>query len=80
MRRDDFEGILRSLLARQGARAVALICDRDVRSDRMNARLNAAGFADIIDVPGGRIGSGAGPGWIAGNLPLRVPAPAELDG
>lgn len=80
MRRDDFEATLRSILAQQGDRPVALICARGVRSDRMNKRLAAAGFTNIIDVPEGMIGSGAGPGWIARDLPLRAPTPEELDG
>ncbi len=80
MRRDDFETTLRSLIAQKGERPVALICARGVRSDRMNRRLMEAGFTNIIDVPEGMIGSGAGPGWIARDLPLRPPTAKELDG
>ncbi len=80
MRRDDFEVVLRGFLDSHGTKPVALICARGVRSDRMNQRLMAAGFEDILDVPEGMLGSGAGPGWIARGLPLRAPTPDEMSG
>jgi len=80
MRRDDFEAVLQAIIDQSGDRPVALICARGVRSDRMNARLRAAGFGNIIDVPEGVLGSGAGPGYIAAGLPLRAPTAAELAG
>lgn len=80
MRRDDFEKVLQGLFDQSGAKPVALICARGVRSDRMNARLAAAGFTNILDVPEGMLGSGAGPGYIQRTLPLRAPTPSELDG
>lgn len=80
MRRDDFEDVLRNVFAQSGERPVALICARGVRSDRMNARLKDAGFAHILDVPEGMLGSGAGPGYIETGLPLRQPTTAELAG
>jgi len=80
MRRDDFEILLRSVFETSGERPVALICARGVRSNRMNRRLNDAGFEQILDVPEGMLGSGAGPGYIATGLPLRPPTQAELDG
>jgi hypothetical protein len=46
----------------------------------MNTRLASAGFTDVLDVPEGMLGSGAGPGWIASALPLRAPTEAELEG
>ena len=48
---------------------VALICARGVRSRKMSIRLKQAGFTNIIDVPEGMLGSGAGPGWIKRGLP-----------
>ena len=48
---------------------VALICARGVRSRKMSNRLKQAGFTNIIDVPEGMLGSGAGPGWIKRGLP-----------
>ena len=80
MRRKDFGEVLTSIFDTTGPRPVALICARGVRSDRMNTRLKNAGFKDIIDVPEGMLGSGAGPGWIARELPLRAPTQSELDG
>ena len=80
MRREDFEIKLRSILAQHGERPVALICARGVRSDWLNKRLVAAGFTNIIDVPEGMVGSGAGPGWIGKSLPLRAATPEELKG
>lgn len=80
MRRDDFEDVLQGLFDASGARPVALICARGVRSDRMNRRLKNAGFGDILDVPEGMLGSGAGPGYIATGLPMRAPTQPELAG
>ncbi|MEX3014544.1 rhodanese-like domain-containing protein [Gymnodinialimonas hymeniacidonis] len=70
MRRDDFtEALLELTGGAQDAR-VALICARGVRSSRLTNRLTEAGFTNIIDVPEGMLGSGAGPGWIREGLPL----------
>lgn len=80
MRRKDFQDILRSVFDQSGPRPVALICARGVRSNRMNTRLVSAGFKDILDVPEGMLGSGAGPGYIRQALPLRAPTEGELDG
>jgi rhodanese-related sulfurtransferase len=52
------------------SKPVALICARGVRSRKMSNRLKQAGFTNIIDVPEGMLGSGAGPGWIKRGLPL----------
>jgi rhodanese-related sulfurtransferase len=73
MRRADF---IEALLAQTGGDTdgpVALICARGVRSARMSARLKAAGFTQIIDVPEGMLGSGAGPGWLSTGLPVVQP-------
>lgn len=70
MRRADFTQALLAHTA--GARdvPVALICARGVRSARLTTGLQAAGFTQILDVPEGMRGSGAGPGWIARGLPV----------
>lgn len=70
MRRQDFEQALTSAAGGDTARPVALICARGVRSRRMSARLVAAGFTNVIDVPEGMLGSGAGPGWLKRGLPV----------
>jgi len=65
-----------TLLTQTGGRTdvpVALICARGVRSKRMSARLRDAGFTQIIDVPEGMLGSGAGPGWLKRGLPVVKP-------
>lgn len=80
MRRKDFSDALQGIFDQSGPRPVALICARGVRSDRMNTRLVSAGFEDILDVPEGMLGSGAGPGYIKQALPLRAPTEDELDG
>jgi rhodanese-related sulfurtransferase len=49
---------------------IALICARGVRSRYLAARLTEAGFTNIIDVPEGMLGSGAGPGWLGAGLPV----------
>lgn len=58
----------------EGARdaPVALICARGVRSRRLAQRLSDAGFTNVIDVPEGMMGSGAGPGWLGAGLPVRA--------
>lgn len=49
---------------------IALICARGVRSRHLAGRLTEAGFTNIIDVPEGMLGSGAGPGWLGAGLPV----------
>ncbi|MEM6310580.1 MAG: rhodanese-like domain-containing protein [Pseudomonadota bacterium] len=73
MRREDFtDALLQATAGRTDAR-VALICARGVRSRKMTERLTAAGFTQIIDVPEGMLGSGAGPGWLRAKLPVVMP-------
>ena len=70
MRRKDFtKALLAHTDGRQDA-PVALICARGVRSRGLTARLTSAGFTNIIDVPEGMLGSGAGPGWLKRGLPV----------
>lgn len=70
MRRDDFIEVLLAQTAGDRDRPVALICARGVRSARLSAQLQAAGFTQVIDVPEGMSGSGAGPGWVKRGLPV----------
>lgn len=49
---------------------IALICARGVRSRGLANALRKAGFTNVIDVPEGMLGSGAGPGWLALGLPV----------
>lgn len=70
MRRDDFVTALAALAGNNRDAPIALICAKGVRSARLANQLMAAGFTQIIDVPEGMSGSGAGPGWIARGLPL----------
>jgi rhodanese-related sulfurtransferase len=72
MRRPDFTRALAEAAGGDPDRPIALICARGVRSARLAASLAEAGFTQIIDVPEGMMGSGAGPGWIAAGLPLRA--------
>ncbi|MGL4319947.1 MAG: rhodanese-like domain-containing protein [Paracoccaceae bacterium] len=71
MRADDFSDALLSLVGGNAAAPIALICARGVRSARLSARLTAAGFGHVINVPEGMLGSADGPGWIARGLPVR---------
>lgn len=73
MRRKDFTQALMQITGGDTSRPVALICARGVRSDRMSARLTEAGFTAIRDVPEGMLGSSAGPGWLARDLPVTQP-------
>lgn len=70
MRREDFTQALLELTGGAQDARVALICARGVRSSRLTNRLTEAGFSNIIDVPEGMLGSGAGPGWIREGLPI----------
>ncbi|MEY8828002.1 rhodanese-like domain-containing protein [Sedimentitalea sp. XS_ASV28] len=70
MRRPDFQATLAEIADADRSRPIALICARGVRSARMAQALSAAGYTDIIDVPEGMLGSAAGPGWLASNLPV----------
>lgn len=72
MRRADFITALDDLVGSDRSRPVALICARGVRSARMANMLSAAGFTRIIDVPEGMLGSRAGPGWLASDLPVSL--------
>lgn len=70
MRREDFTDALLALTGGATDAPVALICARGVRSSRLTNQLIAAGFTNIIDVPEGMLGSGAGPGWLNEGLPV----------
>jgi len=70
MRRADFAAALHSLAGGDTGRPIALICARGVRSRRLGQTLTEAGFTRILDVPEGMLGSGAGPGWLARDLPV----------
>lgn len=71
LRDDDFIDAVRAA-QRDSGQPVALICARGVRSERTSRRLVEAGFTTIIDVPEGMLGSRAGPGWLARDLPTVV--------
>ncbi|XDA97731.1 rhodanese-like domain-containing protein [Sulfitobacter sp. LCG007] len=71
MRRDDFVASLDRLAGGDRSRRIALICARGVRSRRTVARLRDAGFTEVLDVPEGMLGSGAGAGWLQRELPLQ---------
>lgn len=73
MRREDFEAALLAQVGGNKAAPIALICDRGGRSRGLAARLQKAGFSQIIDVPEGMSGSSAGPGWIKQGLPVTTP-------
>ncbi len=70
MRRDDFAAMLGQLAQANPDRPIALICARGVRSRFMVRQMQHVGFDDILDVPEGMLGSGAGPGWIKRGLPV----------
>ncbi len=70
MRRKDFLVELAKITGGATDAPVALICARGVRSRRLSAALAEAGFTQIIDVPEGMLGSGAGPGWLKSGLPV----------
>lgn len=69
MRDTEFAQKLLALVPDPNAR-IALICARGVRSRHLAGQLTEAGFTNMIDVPEGMFGSGAGPGWLAAGLPV----------
>jgi rhodanese-related sulfurtransferase len=70
LRNDDFVARLTAVVDGNRDAPIALICARGVRSARLANQLSEAGFTQIINVPEGMLGSSAGPGWIARDLPL----------
>jgi rhodanese-related sulfurtransferase len=66
----DFIEQVSAQVGEDHSKPVALICARGVRSRKMSVRLQQAGFINIIDVPEGMLGSGAGAGWIKRGLPV----------
>jgi rhodanese-related sulfurtransferase len=70
MRRKDFAEAVAAVVGGDRSAPIALICAAGVRSARMTLALSKAGFSTIIDVPEGMMGSRAGPGWVASNLPV----------
>ena len=73
MRRADFADQLAQITGGDLNAPVALICARGVRSARLTRTLADAGFTNLIDVPEGMLGSGAGEGWLAKGLPVTRP-------
>ncbi len=73
MRATDFVDQLLVATNGQTDTPVALICARGVRSARLSARLREAGFTQVLNVPEGMLGSGAGAGWIKRGLPVTQP-------
>lgn len=69
-----------SLAGHDKTRPIALICARGVRSARMQAVLEKAGFTHVWDVAGGVSGGIFGArGWLSANLPVRK-APETASG
>lgn len=71
LRRADFIREVFRLVSGDTDAPVAVICAHGVRSRRMSRALTDAGFTRILNVSEGMLGSRAGPGWIARNLPLN---------
>ena len=70
MRRPDFVQALLDLVQGDPNAPIALICARGVRSRYVAERLAEAGFTQVLDVPEGMMGSGAGQGWLRKALPV----------
>jgi len=68
-------GFVRNLAhALGGNRAgrVALICATGGRSAHLQRILVTAGFANVVDVSEGMMGSSAGPGWLKRGFPVKA--------
>ncbi|MEX0350307.1 MAG: rhodanese-like domain-containing protein [Paracoccaceae bacterium] len=70
MRREDFIAALQDVAGADTDRPIALICARGVRSANMSLHLTEAGYTNIIDVPGGMLGSRSATGWLDAGLPV----------
>ncbi|WP_372573269.1 rhodanese-like domain-containing protein [Ruegeria jejuensis] len=70
MRRKDFVAALQEVAGTDTDQPIALICARGVRSANMSLRLTEAGYTNIIDVPGGMLGSRSATGWLDAGLPV----------
>lgn len=64
---------LSTLMAGHPDKPVAFICATGGRTGFLMRELPKIGITRIIDVPEGMMGSSAGAGWIARQLPLRKP-------
>ena len=73
MRRKDFVDALLAQIGGDTSTPIAVICARGDRSARLAKQLRKAGFTQLIDVPEGMLGSGAGPGWVKRGLPVYYP-------
>ena len=73
MRSTQFVDMLLAQTKGQTDRPIALICARGVRSAWLAGQLAQAAFANVLDVPEGMMGSGAGPGWLKRGLPVVQP-------
>lgn len=68
-------GFVRNLARALGgnrAGRVALICATGGRSAHLQRILVTAGFANVVDVSEGMMGSSAGPGWLKRGLPVKA--------
>ena len=70
LRRPDFVEALLTTIQGDPSRPVALICAKGVRSRHLAKALRDIGFARILDVPEGMLGSASGPCWLAQGLPV----------
>ncbi|MCC5863876.1 MAG: rhodanese-like domain-containing protein [Wenzhouxiangella sp.] len=67
------QGFLRDLVTATGGRLdapVVLICRTGNRTSQVRQALESMGFTNVSHIPEGMIGSRAGPGWIASDLPV----------
>ena len=68
-------GFVRNLARALGgnrAGRVALICATGGRSAHLQRILVTAGFANVVDVSEGMMGSSAGPGWLKRGFPVKA--------
>ncbi len=70
---DGQQGFLRDLVTASGGRLdapIVLICRTGNRTSQVRQALESIGFTNVSHIPEGMIGSRAGPGWIASDLPV----------
>ncbi len=69
------QGFLRDLVTATGGRLdapIVLICRTGNRTSQVRQALASMGFTNVSHIPEGMIGSRAGPGWIASDLPVEA--------
>lgn len=78
MRRTDFIAEIRAIRDLNPDTPIGFICARGVRSAQVQGWAQSAGISNVVDISEGMLGSRAGPGWLAQNLPVSPPTNDQI--